>query len=465
MNPRLYLEMSPGERRAALADEDAHIVALAIDRDGAPSRVGAVIQARIARVEPGLGAAFLDLGPLGEAMLSKGRGLTEGQRLPVQVIRDAFAGKGLAASRRIALRGRALTFDAGAKGLTLAAGLGQGRRRAEAETNAKAAIARSGVGIGGFVAQEPAAVIDAGTLAREAAALAAHWAEIEALAKDAPTGALLEEAPDFVTRQLLEAPPGTQAAIDDRRVFADIQARAARAFPDLEIAFHDGRASLFDACGGTDALEEALSRRVPLAGGGRLTIDRTEALWAIDVDSGSATDGQRQAADASQKLNRRAAAEIARQIRLRNIAGLIVVDFASMPGRGRLKEIADILKGALRKAGGPAICDVLGATAAGLVEITRQRAGPALHEVMLRPDGAPLPEAEAAAALRAALGLTGAGRPTAFLSERAIAALKEPLAAAKAETDRRLGQPLTLVPRDTPGRPDVRMTRDARPEE
>lgn len=462
----LYIEISPGERRAALEGSDGRIAALWVERDGTESQVGAIVQARVATIDKGMGAAFLDLGGMGEAMLPRAKGLTEGEKFPVQVIRDASGGKGLAVGRKLMLTGRGLGYIPSGKGMTFAANIGQGRRKALAETRVHEAFEHAKLPAdGGFAVKAPASAMTADGLAMEAETLTRIAAEITKGADSAAPGTLFQPAPDFVSRLLLDAPPETRVAIDDRRAFAALGKTISVDFPDLarDFVFYGEAAPLFETCGGEEALENALARTLPIPGGGRLTIDRTEALWAVDVDSGAGGAGETQALPAAQRLNKRAAEEIARQIRLRDMSGLIVVDFASLPGRGKLKEVADILKGALKRFGGPGVVDVLGVTAAGLVEVTRQRQGPPLGEIMLSSKTAPepRPDAEAAAALRAALRLTGAGKPIARVSGAAITCLeKGALKAAKAETDRRLGQPLTLERRDRAAGPDARMSRD-----
>jgi len=180
-------------------------------------------------------------------------------------------------------------------------------------------------------------------------------------------------------------------------------------------------------------------------------------LIAVDVDLGGGEQGAAAGPEAQHRLNRRAAEEIGRQILLRNVSGLIVIDFAGFTQRGKMKALIDILRSRLKHGEGHA--DVLGISAAGLVEVTRQRAGPSLGELMAAPARAAeiSSDAEAAEALRQSLRLTGAGKPAATLSRGAIACLNGPMKAALEETQRRLGQALTLI--EGPSGPDCRMER------
>ncbi|EME69702.1 ribonuclease G and E [Paramagnetospirillum caucaseum] len=184
-----------------------------------------------------------------------------------------------------------------------------------------------------------------------------------------------------------------------------------------------------------EALAAALDPVVPLPGGGRLVIEPTAALTAMDVDSG----GTRPA-----EANAAAVAEIARQLRLRNVGGQVVVDFVSGRDRKPLFRLAEALKQAV--AADPVPTHVFGVSPLGLVELTRERRGPSLVGLLCRRAQAATPETLALAALRSLLAETLA-RPGKMLALRAappVAAALTVLAAERAETERRLGHPLTI---------------------
>jgi len=144
------------------------------------------------------------------------------------------------------------------------------------------------------------------------------------------------------------------------------------------------------------------------------------------------------------RANLTAVPEIARQIILRNLAGLIVIDFISMRNKPNRRRVVDAMRTALL-VGSDGAVDVLGMTAAGLVEVTRQRRGPALADFFtLRQLPVPNPVALACAALRDVLRMRGPGRPVLVASPDVIAVLEGSLSLALAETSRRLGEPLAL---------------------
>jgi len=228
--------------------------------------------------------------------------------------------------------------------------------------------------------------------------------------------------------RLLAAHPGIRRVVADRpAAFAEAQALApGLARRDADAA--DLRADL------DDALESALAEVLPLPGGGRLAIEETRALTAIDVDSGGGT-----AADA----NRAAVPVIAAQMRLRGLGGQVVVDFVRA-GKGAAYRLAQALREAV--AADPCPTHVFGVSGLGLVELTRERRGPSLAELTGRAERRPDPTSMADAALRALLAEAEA-RPGRRLGLAAGVAAAAALAArpdALAHAARLLGHPVAV---------------------
>ena len=162
-------------------------------------------------------------------------------------------------------------------------------------------------------------------------------------------------------------------------------------WPDVvrNLLFYKGNDPIYEAYGLADEIASLMEREVALPDGGRITIDRTEAMTVIDVDMGSAG-GTSPKADAVFSTNLSAASEIARQIRLRNLAGLIVVDFINMRQLAHSRKVVDAMRRKLSEAVLPV--DVLGMTSGGLVEITRRRDGPACPSGRSTSRPSPTPE-------------------------------------------------------------------------
>jgi len=251
---------------------------------------------------------------------------------------------------------------------------------------------------------------------------------------DAFTVPALVWRPDPLARVLADHPGVTRVVVDDPALSAEYR----RSFGDLVTV--DAAAV---AEGGLDeAFDAALDPVVALPGGGRLIIEPAAALTAIDVDSGGA-----KPADA----NRAAVAEVARQLRLRRIGGQVVVDFIPGGGRGSLYKLAAALKRAV--ADDPVPTHVFGVTALGLIELTRERHGPSLAELMSERRCDPGIAAIAYGALRRALAEAAhrPGRALVVVAAPDIVAFLAGSSQAVAEAEDRLGTRLTF--RAEPGRP------------
>lgn len=461
MNLDTLIEVSPAETRVAIVDGDGVLHRLDIHRADRPRLQGAIVRGRVKHVEKGMKAAFLDLGPMGEALLPKakdgrGRPVTEGQWMVVQVIRAAQGAKGPAVTARPVLQDRYLSF--------LPFGLPNDLRidfdRALGKGRDLANVRRLAEGFdpgesGGWLFRPAAAALarDGGKEILEAARdrLLARWQAAQS-ANDGSAPKVLEAAPALAVSLVCEAPVHGRIATDDRVLHADLRKQADTAYPDLleGLLFHNERQSLFEATAVEDQIDEAIARRVPLQGGGELVIDETEAMVVIDVnlaDGATALSG----GDAAVRLNVRAAEAAGRQIVLRNLSGLIVIDFVKMKQRSDGKRVIEALRRGLKSGSGSGLADVLGMTAAGLVEVTRQRNGPSLTEQLLAPSAADRPlshDSQACALLRRAIRLTGGGRPTLYGSGQLLEAIRTRFKQALAETEERLGQSLDLVERE-----------------
>ncbi len=446
----VLIDVSPGEVRAAWLDEDGVLQRFEMERLSMPSLVGGVYLGRVAAVEKNMDAAFLEIGAGEHALLRRAKGVTEGQRLAVQVTHDAGLLKGPTVSRHPAVVGRWLRYRADQHGIQWSRGLGQGRARAGLEKALAGVLPRKG----GFSVRSAAVEATPEEVAAEMERLTARAAEIEELAHAAKSPGELVPPVPLIERVLRDHVGGGDIVIDDRLAFAAAKRSAWVAVAGLKRALkpYDRTEPLFEAAGVADQLADAVGRIVPLAGGGNLVFDRTEAMTVVDVNLGDAAHRPPRD-DAALTLNKAAAAEIGRHIRVRNLSGLIAVDFISM--RNKAHRGALLTEMRRRLAGDRVAADVLGITPGGVMEITRQRAGRPLAEFYQAPPAAaprPHPHAAACHGLRHALRLTGPGRPVLRADPAVIAALKGPLAPALEETGRRLGQPLTLVAE--PGRMD-----------
>ncbi|SEH30462.1 ribonuclease E/G [Magnetospirillum fulvum] len=248
------------------------------------------------------------------------------------------------------------------------------------------------------------------------------------------------KAPALISRpatlkRLLAAHPAIRRVrVDDPAALAEAKALA----PALAEHHRDG--PLFGLYRVEEEIESALAAEVPLAGGGRMTIESTAALTAIDIDSGGGR---------ADEANRKAVAAIARHLRLRGIGGQVVIDFVSVR-RDAPHRLADALKEAV--AADPVPTQIFGVSRLGLVELTRERRGLALAELLCDRPTLPTPETAALAALRLALAEAACrpGRPLRLVVAPEVATALARRSDALAEAEARLCRPLPV--RADPGR-------------
>ena len=438
--PDTLIEVSPGEIRAARLDEEGNLLDLTIERIHEKTLVGGIYAGRIKRIEKGMDAAFVDIGLEELALLNKAKGLSEGENLIVQITRDARDGKGPGVTKNPSLLDRYLAYMPGRRGLNWARAVGKGRDRARLEDFMSEFLD----GREGYSVRGAAVAASGGALKSAIDKLEQRWEELQAAHKADSSPRCLEEPMGLIARLMRDAGAGARFAIDDRQAYLAAERDAKSTMTDLVdgLLFYKGKEPLFEEEEVDDQIDSALNRTMFIPGGGTLVFDSTEAMTVVDVNM---ADGGKHGDDAIFQVNRRAAEMVARQVMLRNISGLIVIDFISMKNKGRAKKLTEILRGLFRD--DTRHTDVLGLTAAGLMEITRQREGKSLEAQLLLPRYPviePRAEAQACAVLRHALRLTGAGKPTAYASQPVIDVLTGPLAEGLAETSRRLGQDLIL---------------------
>ncbi|MEQ9198586.1 MAG: ribonuclease E/G, partial [Rhodospirillales bacterium] len=405
-------------------------------------------------VLPGLKAAFIDIGQEADGFLPQqdARWLTpdkpdaaitalvrEGQALLLQVQRDAESSKGPRLTADIGLGGRLLVLRPRGTDVQLS------RKITADETRTRLQDSLTGLaGDRGWIVRTEAASADSDQVVQEAEDLIRKWQDIENRAGNLKAPAVLDSPNKGlagclqrlglagVTRITVDG-DATAAALQDIRPASDIPVGICRtAGGPLET-------------GGADAQIEMLTgAEAPLAGGGLIRIERTAAATTIDVDTAAASGGN--GAPARHRVNEAAAREIPRQLRLRNIGGVILIDFILDRDRKPADSIITSLRAGFRQ--DPEQPHVTGLTPSGLVEVVRRRSGPTLTERLTSPGRAtPSPVTMALDALKSVLRQVRSDpsfRPTLRAERRIIDLYRGDLAGALQETERALKFPLPL---------------------
>jgi ribonuclease G len=306
-----------------------------------------------------------------------------GERLVVQVTREPIGTKGARVTTQVTFPGKLLVY------LPLSDHLGISKRIEDEalreEVKAKAQRLREGVE-GGFIVRTAGASEPYEALGAERDELVARWRQMQARVEAAqPPARIHEELPLAlrVLRDLLDAEV-TRIVVDDDAVHREVREFVQRNAPALLPVVHHyrGPTGLFDAFSLEQEIEKAVRGRVWLRSGGYLVIDQLEALVAVDVNTGKFT-GNRRLEDTALQTNLEAAREVARQLRLRDLGGIIVVDFIDLLEPGHRKAVLDELKAAL--VADRAKTTVLGMSDFGLVELTRQRQKRSLAALLTEP--------------------------------------------------------------------------------
>lgn len=381
---RLLFQGSPESTRIALLDE-TRLLEFYQEDTGAQSLVGSVFLGRVERVLPDVKAAFVKLGlrqngflPLREAesyhRTSGSASLMTGQDVLVQVKKDPKGEKGAFLTRDIGLPGQYVLLMPKNRFV----GLSRRVTGEEARARAQALGRRIADGRFGLIVRHAALFAPVAEAQAEAEALWQEWCEIEQHAQYVKAPALLHQEPsmisvllrDYAARHPIEVlsrlePPETPPQGVTWRTLTAVEMEAAWSAARVE-----------------KQVDEALCRRVPLPGGGSLIIDEREALTTIDVNSGSAVTAAGGETLAVEE-NLRAAAEAARQIRLRNLSGILLIDFIDMQSdadRGR------VLAAMEQAASDDRVKTVIhGFTSLGLLEMTRKRTRDTLSDTLTQP--------------------------------------------------------------------------------
>jgi len=469
---RILIEAGPGETRVALLD-GAWLRELLIDRPGHGSVVGNVYLGRVERVLPGIAAAFVDIGigragflGLAEARPpDHGAGdpaalpadritdyVTEGDAVLVQVQRDPAPDKGAKLTTHVALTGRRAVLMPGTREIRLSKRIDGDEERARLEE-----IVRGALGDGeGAILRTAASGMEAGDLTADLEALRGLWADIRERRTGANAPVCLHREPGAAKRALRDAAGAAlrEAVVEGPGALAELRAWCEGLSPELvaKLRAHGEDGPLFEAFGIEEQVDAALAPRVPLPSGGSLIIQQTAALVAIDVNTGGRPESGGPE-DAALRANLEAADEIARQLRLRNLSGTVVVDFVPMRRRQNTAEVLARLRAGV--ADDKVATHVFGQTKLGLVEMTRQRRSESLGELM----GAACPACHGGGRVRGPLTLAFEALRRALRAQKAapgaavevvagpavIEALRGEASGALAETEAALGAKLELT--------------------
>lgn len=397
---QILINLTPRETRVAVVG-DGVLQDLFVERACAKGLVGNVYLGRVVRVLPGMQSAFVDIGlertgflhvaDLFEAHSEDGETkpienvLHEGQALMVQVAKDPIGTKGARLTTTISLAGRKLVYLPRDPHI----GVSQRIEDEAMREHLKELLTsiRPETEKGGYIIRTSA---EEGATAEEfeqdMAYLGRLWKEIRASRETKPAPSLLYQDLSLAQRVLRDMVHQTTEAIeiDDEKGYEELVEFAERFVPDVSghLKLYKGERPLFELHGIEEEIARALERRVDLKSGGYLVFDQTEAMTTIDVNTGRFV-GKRDFSDTVFKTNLEAAQVIARQLRLRNLGGIIIIDFIDMAcDEHREAVLAELRRSIATDRTRMTVSDF---TELGLVEMTRKRTRESLAHVLCEP--------------------------------------------------------------------------------
>ncbi len=395
MKEEILVNVTPQETRVALMQQGS-AQELHVERAGSRGLVGNIYIGVVSRVLPGMQSAFVQIGLDRTAFLHVGdlwgsrngydtrpieKILHDGDRLLVQVIKDPIGTKGARLSTQVSIAGRFLVFLPQESHIGISQRIEDETERAQLREKLQHLLPADQVG--GFIIRTMAETATEAELRADLDYLQRIWSGIQEKSRTKQAPALLYQDLDLSLRVLRDlATDSTQVVLVDSRETYEQMRDFARdyALPFADrVEHYTGDRPLFDLYGVEDEIERALGRRVDLKSGGYLIIDQTEALTTVDVNTGGFVSG-RSFDDTIFKTNLEASQVIARQLRLRNLGGIIIVDFIDMDNDTH----RDAVLAEFRKALAPdrTRMSINGFTALGLVEMTRKRTRESLAHVL-----------------------------------------------------------------------------------
>ncbi len=399
MNEEILINVTPQETRVAMMQQGV-VQELHVERTGSRGLVGNIYLGQVSRVLPGMQSAFINIGLDRAAFLHVAdiweqrqnhqetkpieRILNDGQKLLVQVIKDPIGTKGARLSTQVSVAGRLLVYLPQESHIGISQRIEDEAERALLKEKLQHLLPENEAG--GFIIRTLAEAATENELASDIDYLRKLWKGIQDKAQSVVAPALLNQDLDLSLRVLRDfvSDQCDRLLVDSRETFQKMQGFAHEYNPNLgsRLLHYSGERPLFDLYGVEDEIEKALARRVQLKSGGYLVIDQTEALTTIDVNTGAFVGG-RNFDDTIFKTNLEASQAIARQLRLRNLGGIILLDFIDMENEPHRQSVLAELKKAL--APDRTRMTVNGFTALGLVEMTRKRTRESLAHILCEP--------------------------------------------------------------------------------
>jgi len=411
MSEEILINCTPQETRVALL-ENGLLQEVSVERSRKRGLVGNIYKGRVQRVLPGMQAAFIEVGLQRTAFLhasdvvmaadldpdlvvplEPGQRrpvadiqtlLREGQEVVVQVVKDPLGTKGARLTTHITIPSRNLVLLPQSHTVGISARIEDEEERARLRAIGEGFLQQDDSG--GYIIRTAAERTSEASLSSDRTFLRKLWATVAERSASARVGTCIHEDLPLALRALRD-----MVTLDMERIRVDSKENhlmvlgfCEQFFPAMveRVEYYPGERPLFDLYAVEEEIQRALSRKVELKSGGYLIIDQTEAMTTVDVNTGGYV-GRRNLEETIFKTNLEAAQSIARQVRLRNLGGIIIIDFIDMLEEEHKRQVLRALEKSLER--DHAKTAISGVSALGLVEMTRKRTRESLEHVLCEP--------------------------------------------------------------------------------
>jgi ribonuclease G len=399
MNEEILINATPREVRAAVVDNGV-LQEMLVERVSSSGLLGNIFKGRVSRVLPGMQAAFIDIGLARTAFLHASdilqqgaddasrdidirKLLSEGDDILVQVLKEPLGDKGARLTSAITVPSRYLVMMPDRPGTGVSSRIDD---EAERDRLRSAVEEVQATAAHGFIVRTAAEGVAADTLRADMQFLEKLWAVIRNAYVRAPAGSLVHADLPLAVRVIRDMTNRKidRVLVDSPECLASIQEFAINFMPDFSpvLELYEGKRPIFDLYGIDDEIDRALGCKVDLKSGGYLIIEQTEAMTTIDVNTGGYV-GRSSLEDTVFRTNLEATSAIARQLRLRNLGGIIIIDFIDMQTDIHRTQVLEALESAL--ASDPVRTQISHVSPLGLVEMTRKRTRESLEHILCDP--------------------------------------------------------------------------------
>lgn len=414
MSEEILVNVTPVETRVAVV-ENGMLQEVTIERSHKKGFVGNIYCGKVVRVLPGMEAAFVDIGleraafihvsdvapDDGDSDPSSGRDrknpdigqlLREGQQLVVQVTKDPIGTKGARLTTQLSIPSRYLVFMPGNPHLGVSQRIEDDTERerlrellGQCLQNAAEADGETEASEHGFILRTAADGVGESELMADVRFLKRLWKALTQRMKEKNIGPIYQDLPLHVrTLRDLIRPDTEKVRIDSKESFQKAREFAEKYVNEIvdKLEYYPGERPIFDLYSVEEELQKALSRKVQLKSGGYLIIDQTEAMTTIDVNTGAFV-GHRNLEETIFKTNLEATRALTRQLRLRNLGGIIIIDFIDMEDEEHKRQVIRMLEKMLER--DHAKTKISCVSELGLVEMTRKRTTESLGQMLCEP--------------------------------------------------------------------------------